>query len=195
MLVRRRFPSGARACHWRSCRPRSGQQTARPAQIEQLAHHARGEPPARRKDAPRCCREAAPFSQRNLREGEAPYRDPARLIDRSLVLIRPEASGLLDRRQLALLGLRAKPALLSFRGQRWRASVGARPAGHDWLAPRSDPILTFVYFVVYSGPAFDAASAPQNRGRAPGMPSDAISLRRMASLKCFPARSCCPSLP
>ena len=53
MMVRRHFPSGARACHWRSCRPRSGQQTARPAQIELLAHHARGEPPARRRDAPR----------------------------------------------------------------------------------------------------------------------------------------------
>ena len=71
MMVRRRFPSGARA--------------ARPAQIGLLAHHARGErsavrfaagttangTPARRRDALQCCREAALFSQWNLREGLA----------------------------------------------------------------------------------------------------------------------------
>ena len=52
---------------------------------------------------------------------EVPYRDPARQVDRSLVSIRPEASGLLDRRLLLSWavcpptgGLRAEPALYSF---------------------------------------------------------------------------------
>ena len=54
-MVGRRFPSGARA--------------ARPAQIGQAAHRARGEPPALRKDAPRTA--AQPPRSRSVRRGNA----------------------------------------------------------------------------------------------------------------------------
>ena len=63
---------------------------------------------------------------------EVPSRDPSRQGDGSLVSSSPEASGLLDRRLLALLGLRAKPALWANGWQGWptdgqRSVVTERP--------------------------------------------------------------------